>query len=324
MNSLSIVTVSMNRTAHLLQQATAVSKLCGHGEHIILDYGSTTPISCDQLPSDERIKLHRVESPSGRWWLTHSYNLAFALAGGDYILKLDADILPSQRFIDALSKQQAANNPHLMCNRLTFQDWHLPSELFTTNGLFLCKRLSLAQIGGFNPYIQGWGWDEIDLYSRFFMAGFPVARMPADGLIIIQHGDDAREPVPNVNASLSRWIPRSMPKEVSAARRMLMQNEKNKRIALSSIVKHQGWPSFHDYAEAYRSRASLPQVPRAALFNAREKQVLVEALVSELLAPSVKERLLWLLFKRLGFGPFARSNASKLLSACNIDLSLVA
>ena len=177
---ISIVTVSMNRTEHLLQQARAVSMLRGHGEHVILDFGSTTPISRDQLPGDERIKLHRVESPNGRWWLTHSYNLAFALASGDYLLKLDADILLSQHFIDAIFEQQAKNNAHLMCNRLTLQDWSLPSELFTTNGLFLCKQSSLAQIRGFNPYIQGWGLDEIDLYSRFFLAGFPASRIPQD------------------------------------------------------------------------------------------------------------------------------------------------
>lgn len=129
MNNLSIVTVSMNRTEHLLQQARAVSMLRVHQEHVILDLGSTTPISRDQLPSDERIQLHRVESPNGRWWLTHSYNLAFALASGDQILKLDADILLSQPFMDMLSKQQAATNAHLMCNRLTLQDCSLPSLL---------------------------------------------------------------------------------------------------------------------------------------------------------------------------------------------------
>ena len=176
--NISIVTVSMNRTEHLFQQARAVSELRDHSEHIILDFGSTTPISRDQLPSDERIRLHRAESPNGRWWLTHSYNLAFALAKGDYILKLDADIVPSQQFVDRLIERQAITNSHLMCNRLTIQDWNLPSELFTTNGLFFCKTTSLNEIRGFNPYIQGWGWDEIDLYSRFFLAGFPASRIP--------------------------------------------------------------------------------------------------------------------------------------------------
>ena len=104
----------MNRTERLLQQARAVSMLPGHGEHVILDFGPTTPIQRDQLPTDERIQLHRVESPNGRLWLTHSYNLAFALASGDYILKVDSGILPSQHFMDVLSKQQAATHTHLI------------------------------------------------------------------------------------------------------------------------------------------------------------------------------------------------------------------
>lgn len=313
----------MNRTEHLQRQARAVSMLRGHEEHIIIDFGSTPSIGRDQLPNDERIQLHRVESPNGRWWLTHSYNLAFALASGDYILKLDADILPSQYFMDVLFRQKAASHAHLMCNRLTLQDWSLPSELFTTNGLFLCKKTSLAQVGGFNPYIQGWGWDEIDLYSRFFLAGFPASRIPRDGLLSIQHDDADREPPVGFTDLRRSGLPQVMLDQVSATRRMQAQNEKNRQIALASINKQVRWPSLEDYAKTFRDLSRLPALSSVSLFNAQEKQLLAASLRFQLLKPSRIENLGWRLAKRLGFGPYTSANTLALLDTCNIDLALV-
>ena len=321
---ISIVTVSMNRTEHLLQQARAVSMLHGHGEHIILDFGSTSPISRDQLPDDKRIQLRRVESPNGRWWLTHSYNLAFALARGDYILKLDADILPSQHFIDVLSEQHAATNAHLLCNRLTLQDWSLPSELFTSNGLFLCKKTSLDQVGGFNPYIQGWGWDEIDLYSRFFLAGFSSSRIPQDGLDFVEHNNDVREP-PILTAGVRLGgLPQASLDQVSATRRMQAQNEKNRQIAVASIEKQVNWPSLEDYRRAYLESFHLPSLSKVYLFDATERQSLAAALRHQLLKPSHREHLLWRVSKKIGFGPYTHAATEALLDACNINLGLVA
>lgn len=314
----------MNRTEHLLQQARAVSTLRGHGEHLILDFNSTTPISRDQLPSDERIKLHRVASPNGRWWLTHSYNLAFALASGDYILKLDADVLPSQSFIDVLSEQQAKSGVHLMCNRLTLQDWSLPSHLFTTNGLFLCKQSSLARVGGFNPYIQGWGWDEIDLYSRFFLAGFPVSRIPQNGLALIHHEDDVREHPIHEKGDRPGGLPRTTLDQVCSTRRMQAQNEKNRLIAVASIKKEVKWPSLKEYAKTYRESFSLPTLSNVSLFDAKEKQALVASLRHQLLKPSREENLFWRLARMIGFGPYTPAGTLAFLDACNIDLSLVA
>ena len=324
MNSLSVVSVSMNRTEHLLQQARAVSMLRGHGEHVILDFGSTTPIGRDQLPSDERIKLHREEIPNGRLWHTQSYNLAIALSSGDYILKLDADILPTQNFIDVLFEQQAASNAHLMCSRLTLQEWSLPLELFTTNGLFLCKKTSLAQVRGFNPYIQGWGWDEIDLYSRFFLAGFPASRITQDGLVLIQHDNDVREHPVSLTDIQRSGLPQETLDQVSATRRMQAHNEKNRQIAVVSIIKQIMWPSLDDYTKIYHDLSRLPALPNVSLFNAQERESLASSLRYQLLKPSRMNDSRWRVAKKLGFGPYTSANTQALLDACSIDLSLVA
>ncbi len=320
---LTIATVAMNRTEHLIESARAVSQLDLHSEHIIIDYGSSIPISREQFPCDDRIKLHRVENPSNKWWLTHSYNLAFALAEGDYILKLDADIILSQRFSERLLRHLEETKAHLMCNRLTLQDWSLPSDLYTSNGFFLCKRVSLEQVGGFNPYIQGWGWDEIDLYSRLFLAGFPVSRIPQDGLNVIQHDDDKREmPLPKVDQHLAsnwEWVYR----QVGSRKLMMVHNEKNRQIAVSSINKRISWPTPGDYRKAYMNASTLPDLPRVKLFEKNEKCSLLLGLARQLISPTGPKEAWYRILRKIGRGPYTLTNAQGLLDTCGIDTSLV-
>lgn len=319
----SIVTVAMNRTEHLQESARAVAGLRGHDEHVILDFGSSIPIRRDQLPSDERIKLHRVESPNGKWWLTHSYNLAFSLAQGDYILKLDADILPSQRFFDRLCEQLDETKAHLMCNRLTRQDWHLPSELFTTNGLFLCKRSSLSRLSGFNPYIQGWGWDEIDLYSRFFLGGFPASRIPRDGLYLIEHGDELREEPPFKELySKSPFRNRKL-EDIDSWRLMRAHDDKNRCIAVASVKKNISWPTFDDYYKSYKDCLALPLLPAVSLFEDDQKRQLYPGLARQLINPPHVKEVWYRVLRKFRRGPYSQENAKALLDACGIDFSLV-
>lgn len=321
-HTLSIVTVSMNRTEHLLQQAPAVARLHGHAEHVILDFGSKIPICRDQLPRDERIKLHRVECPNGRWWLTHSYNLAFALSSGEFILKLDADVLPSQQLINALLEKQAATNAHLMCNRLTLQDWSLPSEFFTTNGLFLCKRSSLDFLNGFNPYISGWGWDEIDFYSRFFLAGFPLARLPDLGIDLVEHGDDKREVITENKLTFFPLV--NNDKAIGLSKRLMRaNNEKNRLIAAASIVKNISWSSSEQYLETFNSSKLLPYLPRQILFDHREYDQVFSIVARSFLDPSPPFEAVYRLLRKLRLGPYSLLGARRLLEYYGVDFSLV-
>ena len=326
MGELSIVSVSMNRTEHLVCTAAAVARLPAHSEHIIVDFGSSTPITRADLPNDDRIKLHRVEGPDegpdDKWWLTQAFNLGFSLAQSEYILKLDADVLLTPEFADALLSQLNDSNAHLLCNRLTNQDWGLPDRLFTTNGLFLCKRSSLEAIHGFNPYIRGWGWDEIDLYSRFFLAGFPIARLPHNGLELIEHGDDQREAPIRTNPwrIQAPWITK---KAAEPRNRMRAHNEKNRQIATASIVKGLSWPSLADYREAYLNTGSLPTLPKVNLFDQNEYEQLLSVVARRLLNPSHPTEAVYRVLRKLGLGPYAPTTARQLLDACGVDLSLV-
>lgn len=320
---ISLVSCAMNRSDHLLQSLRASAKLSFHSEHIIVDFDSTIPIRRSDLPDDERIKLYRVDSPDRKWWLTQAFNVGFSLAQSEYILKLDADVLLTAGFFDALFSQLGESGAHLLCNRLTNQDWGLPNRLFTTSGLFLCKRSSLEALHGFNPYIRGWGWDEIDLHSRFFLAGFPVSKLPRDGIEHIEHGDDRRE-APLRPDPLRTLAPQITAKAAELRNRIQAQNEKNRQVAIASIDKGIAWPNLSDYREAYLTTGSLPILTKVNLFDQNEYEQLLFVVTRRLLDPSHPTEAIYRALRKLGLGPYAPSNARQILDAFGVDLSLVA
>lgn len=174
---LSIVTVVMNRLAHLLETAPRISRWPVHQEHLILDWSSDAPIQRPSLPADPRIRLVRVEGER-LWHLTRAYNLAIRLARGPLILKLDADCWiddPASAWLPQLPPggyQRSATGGGL-------------------NGIVLIRQQDVLAVGGFHEGLQGYGHDDKDLYGRLDR-GLTCAALPAEHLHTLEHGDAER------------------------------------------------------------------------------------------------------------------------------------
>lgn len=183
---LSVVTVCRNRREHLLRTAAELSRWPHHQEHLILDWSSTVPLSRNELPEDPRLRLVRIEGEK-QWNLCRAYNFAISQAEGTRILKLDADSWPGAEFDpshEALLKEGCGNRP-LACA--------LGSGQGGRKGQFLIDRALLAEVGGFNEYLVGYGFDDKDLQARLTQAlGVEPARIPADWLEVIPHSDEER------------------------------------------------------------------------------------------------------------------------------------
>lgn len=320
MKTLSVVTVAMNRTDHLSQCAEKISKIGLHVEHIILDFGSQPPVERVNLPDDPRISLHRVRNESGQWWLTHSYNLAFALAQGDYILKVDADALLDEDFFCALFSRISEKKPDLLCARLTRQEWSMSDDFFITNGLFACKSSSLKCIRGFNPYIQGWGWDELDLFSRFFLSGFSVTRIPSVGVEWIDH-DDSLRGIEYRKSDIIKDIEIQSRVDLAPAKKAF--SEKNRQIALRCIAQNVLWPDFKDYVDYFFDKKSLPKLKSINIFKQSEMPDFHRDLVRRLLSPSRSRDALFRILQNLGLGPYSCRGAARIVSKSSLDLKLV-
>ena len=60
LNSLSIVTVCMNRREHLQATARKVAEWPHHHEHLILDWSSAEPLRRHELPDDPRLRAGNI------------------------------------------------------------------------------------------------------------------------------------------------------------------------------------------------------------------------------------------------------------------------
>lgn len=186
-SSISVITVSHNRNQHLIECVLAISKWEAHIEHIVLDWNSSPAVLISDLPSDQRIRLVRVEHER-QWWLSRSYNYAASFAKGEWLLKVDADCILDQEFFDAFdptyaSLQTFGNLSGSTNKRKDFNGW----------GLFSVKRSIFEKCGGFNEWIFGWGFDDTDLYERILeVPNATLALLPKSGIHVLQHDHKIR------------------------------------------------------------------------------------------------------------------------------------
>jgi hypothetical protein len=175
---ISVLTVCMNRQAHLRIAAAQLPLWNHHHEHLILDWSSETPLRREDLPRDPRIRLHRVEGER-RWNLCRAYNFAASLACGEVLLKLDADTWPAP---EADPWNLLAQGPMWMgCGG------------GGSAGQFLMERRLWELVGGFNEAMVGWGFDDKDLRLRLELATEQrVADLPEGWVVVIPHADAER------------------------------------------------------------------------------------------------------------------------------------
>lgn len=149
----------MNRHINLLTSIHSWINLA-IDEIIIIDWCSKTefstiiPYYLTQNPNFSKIKIFRVDG-FDKWVLTWAFNLGFSLAKGDYILKLDADIIVDENFLE--------KNP--LIENVYYRGAWIKNKPHLT-GQFLCKKSILEEIGYYNEIITSYGYDDIDLYNR--------------------------------------------------------------------------------------------------------------------------------------------------------------
>lgn len=178
MGGLSVVTVCMNRREHLLRSAAAVAAWPWHDEHLVVDWSSAEPLRREDLPADSRLRLLRVDGERC-WNLSRSYNFAVAQSRGATLLKLDADCWPT-----------AMLDPH---DLLAIATLWVGTGGEGRHGQFLMAREHFVRSGGFNEYMNGWGFEDKDLRARLSIkASLQLEQLPAAAIGVIEHSDEER------------------------------------------------------------------------------------------------------------------------------------
>lgn len=175
---LTIVTVSMNRGGHLLKTAPLVSQWPHHDLHLVVDWSSEEPIRRADLPHDSRIRLVRVDQESF-WSPSLAYNFAISLVSTEYVMRMDADCWPCANW-----------NPFSSLNSNQILVGQGGAGRF---GQFLMPLKFFHDVGGFNEYMRGWGFEDKDLLYRLqSLKGCGLIAIHDDNIGVIQHANAER------------------------------------------------------------------------------------------------------------------------------------
>ena len=150
-DNLTVVTCSMNREIYLPKQVNATKNLKNLNKHLIINWSSDNDVNTELLNINPKVEIVNVKDENS-WWLSRAYNFGFNLVDTSYLMKLDADtIIYAERF-----------------NSINFQDFdHIIFDKQNQGyGNFLIKKSLVDEVNGFNEFIWGWGYDDIDLYKR--------------------------------------------------------------------------------------------------------------------------------------------------------------
>jgi len=148
--SISVVTCSKDRNEYLVKNFSSTKNISNLKEHIHIDFSSNLNTK-NLYKTNDKLKIIHIRNEN-EWWLTRAFNAGFHYASGDYILRLNADAeLNFEEF-----------------NKINLENISYINFRFGTNdfGNILCKTSVLEKINGYNEFIFGWGYDDLDIHNR--------------------------------------------------------------------------------------------------------------------------------------------------------------
>ncbi len=186
----------MNRVQHL-QQTLPINILSNQDyencEFVVLDYNSSDKVEeyikeelYDYIQNKKLVYYKTIE-PS-YFKRSHSRNLAFKLAKGDLVCNLDADNYTGQGFATYLN---SIFNIH--------KDFFLTGMMFNNSefskdvlGRVCLTKNKFNELKGYDERMEGYGFEDIDLYSRLELAGLKRKAIDRKYLTSIKHGNKCR------------------------------------------------------------------------------------------------------------------------------------
>jgi predicted glycosyltransferase involved in capsule biosynthesis len=183
---ISVICVSKDREENLKK---ALKSWLFHkeiDEIILVDWDSNRPLKryLNKYFKDKRIIYIKVLNQP-RWILSKAYNLASRFASKDKILKLDADIVLNKDFF----------KHHKLKKGFYYRgNWKIArnkNEMHLSGTAFIYKR-DFFEVGGYNEYIDSYGYDDTDLYARLNSIGLKSKNFILDDLFHIPHNKRLR------------------------------------------------------------------------------------------------------------------------------------
>ena len=178
MKTYSLVTPNRNRQEHLKQVLPSWQRSQQISEIVIVDFGSDEPIGVQQFQSPDKIKIVRVDN-SDRWRIGLAINIGVVFSTSDRICKFDSDIA----LVDdgALAGLDTSD-------KFYRGDWRGS----VSNGQVIFEKAAWKQVGGYNEWLSGYGFDDSDFYIRLRKAGLAENFIENGVLSEIKHSNELR------------------------------------------------------------------------------------------------------------------------------------
>ena len=216
---ISLIASCKDRTG-FLQSAlpTWLDALGSHDEIVLIDWGTSATAHVPHMAVVEAIKDSRINlvtiPNTNSWVLSRAYNLGFAHARGEWVLKVDCDTMLNSNFFDSLQlpsppistnpaqssvdaervseasvtstdaasainepQQALPNQQQRHYYRVLTNDAKDENEQFLS-GVFLIHSDDLRNVRGFDERITSYGWENVDLYDRLEKREPPFSLVP--------------------------------------------------------------------------------------------------------------------------------------------------
>lgn len=196
--SLTIVTGCKDRVNNLLSVLPSWLFFVPHivQRIVIIDWETKTELALNPeikkviSEHDHLVTVIRVENVKS-WKLSACLNFASRFVTSLTLLKLDCDYKLHPGFFKA----------HIIQKECFFHgNYKLARDSNEThlNGVLYCWLDQFLRVGGYNEYIQDYGFDDSDLYNRLVKQGFKARYIDFDYVSHISHGDELRVDEPKL------------------------------------------------------------------------------------------------------------------------------
>tara|TARA_Y100001938_G_scaffold53953_1_gene75398 strand:- start:1051 stop:1806 length:756 start_codon:yes stop_codon:yes gene_type:complete len=187
-----------DREEHLLRSYPSWLECEGVDEIIIVDWGSSRPIS-EILEKNEKLKIVRVNPSHCKYWsFSQAFNTAARFSSNEHFVFINADeIIVDKNEISELPKPD-----HTFFYEGT--SWDNP-KAHGVYFLYISKDL-FWHVNAFNEKMIGYGYDDVDIRQRLSEA---EARLVTPNIKIehIEHGHSHEIRENAINYGISKYIP---------------------------------------------------------------------------------------------------------------------
>jgi glycosyltransferase involved in cell wall biosynthesis len=182
--TIAFITTCKGRLHHLRQTLPTMAAQRPE-ELIVVDYDCQDGTGAWVEANFPQAKVVRASQPDGGFNVGRARNLGAAAASSEWLFFVDADIGLAPNLTSAMRREIEPGRfyrPLLKRGAVTGQAY----------GTFCCRAEDFAAVEGFDEVIEGWGYEDRDLYERFGLLGLKQWLYSPELLRIIAHEDDQR------------------------------------------------------------------------------------------------------------------------------------